>query len=114
MPTKRVLPSKRADSFAWAVHGEDCYCISGLRRYPNGPKVNHSTTYFDSIEVGRTVSAGINVYKYTSEDKSGTKRRFDIIGTGGVRSPGRNVLVIDNFYCGGFSIDQKDSGFVLE
>jgi len=32
----------------------------------------------------------------------------------GIRPPGRNVLMISDFYCGGFSIDLTDSGFVLE
>ena len=64
-------------------NGEGCNYISGLRRYSNESEDDHSTTYFDSIEVDKTVSVGSNVYKYTSEDKLGTKRRFDIIGTGG-------------------------------
>ena len=32
----------------------------------------------------------------------------------GIRPPGRNVLMSGDFYCGGFSIDLTDSGFVFE
>ena len=90
---------------------EGCKCILCLRRCPNEPEDNHITTYFDSIEVDRTVSAGSNVYKYTSEDKLVTKRRFDIIGTGGECATSSQCF--DDFYRGGFSIDLTDSGFVF-
>ena len=54
-----------------------------LKQCLNDPKDDHDITYFDYIEVDRIVSTTNNIYKYTSEDKSGTKKRFDIIGIGG-------------------------------
>ena len=72
-----------SSDFNQSVNGEGCNYMLSLKQCLNDPKDDHDITQFDYIEVDRIVSTTNNVYKYTSEDKSGTKKRFDIIGIGG-------------------------------